>query len=55
MEKPKAVEAGPGHSQDVDFEINSQDEEAQQKELEQQRQMEVYRRRFEEALIKIED
>ena len=53
-EAPKEEDHVDDHA-DVNFEANSQDIEIQEQELEKQRQLETYRRRFEEALIRIED
>ena len=39
----------------MDFEANSQDLELQAQEMERRRQLDQYRRKFEEALIRIED
>ena len=40
---------------DINFEVNSQDQENQQKEFEKKQQIESYRKKFEEILFRIED
>ena len=54
-EAPKEEMPAIEVDENVNFETNSHDLQIQEVELEKQKQIENYRRRFEEALIRIED